>query len=75
MTTPAEYRQWAEECMQAMRTAMLPEVKAVLRTMAERWYEQARRAEQHAWLRDPAAASASSDEKPVGQPGTPAKSH
>jgi len=45
MTTPAEYRQWAEECLQAMRAAMVPEVQATLRTMAERWFAQAEKAE------------------------------
>ena len=50
MTTPAEYRQWAEECLQAMRAAMVPEVKATLRTMAERWFAQAEKAERQAQL-------------------------
>jgi hypothetical protein len=45
MTTPAEYRQSAEECLQAARAALLPEVRAVLLTMAQRWNEFADRAE------------------------------
>jgi hypothetical protein len=45
MTTPAEYRQHAEECFAAMRAAVVPEVRAVLLAMAQRWSEAAERAE------------------------------
>jgi hypothetical protein len=57
MTTPAEYRQWAEECLQAMRAAMVPEVKATLRAMAERWFQQAKKAERQAHLQSSTAAT------------------
>jgi hypothetical protein len=30
MTTAAEYRQYADECLVAMRAAMIPEVRAAL---------------------------------------------
>jgi hypothetical protein len=37
MKTAAEYRQYAEECLQAMRAAMIPEVRATLFIAAQRW--------------------------------------
>jgi hypothetical protein len=37
MTTAAEYRQYADECLVAMRAAMIPEVRAALSTAAQRW--------------------------------------
>jgi hypothetical protein len=37
MTTAAEYRQFAQECLAAMRAAVIPEVRAALFTAAERW--------------------------------------
>jgi hypothetical protein len=37
MKTAAEYRQYAEECMEARRAAMIPEVRAALFTAAQRW--------------------------------------
>ena len=37
MTTATEYRQYAEECLVAMRAAMIPEVRAALATAAQRW--------------------------------------
>ena len=37
MTTAAEYREYAEECLQALRFATSPEVRAALLLMAERW--------------------------------------
>jgi hypothetical protein len=55
MTTPAEYRQSAEECLQAARAALLPEVRAVLLTMAQRWNELAGRAECNEQAQAPAA--------------------
>jgi hypothetical protein len=53
MSTPAEYRQYAAECLQAIRMAILPEVRGVLLLMAQRWNELADRAERHADLRAP----------------------
>jgi hypothetical protein len=37
MTTAAEYRQFAEECLTAMRAAVIPEVRSALETAARRW--------------------------------------
>jgi len=37
MTTAAEYRQYAAECLEAMRAATIPEVRATLFTAAQRW--------------------------------------
>jgi hypothetical protein len=37
MTTATEYRRYAEECLVAMRAAMIPEVRAALSTAAQRW--------------------------------------
>jgi hypothetical protein len=39
MTTPAEYREIAEECLQAMRSTTSPEVRAELLRLALRWDE------------------------------------
>jgi hypothetical protein len=45
MTTATEYRQYAEECLAAMRAALIPEVRAALSTAARRWSELADRTE------------------------------
>ena len=45
MTSAAEYRQYAEECLAAMRAALIPEVRAALATAARRWIELADRTE------------------------------
>ena len=45
MTTATEYRQYAEECLTAMRAAVIPEVRAALFTAAQRWTELADRTE------------------------------
>jgi len=37
MTTTAEYRAYAEECVQALNFTTSPEVRAALLLMAERW--------------------------------------
>jgi hypothetical protein len=50
MTTSAEYRQYAEECLQAMRGASLPEVRPVLLAMVKRWNELADHAERNSHL-------------------------
>ena len=62
MTTPAEYRRYAEECLQAMRAALVPEVRAVLLAMAQRWSAAAERAEHQAPLR-PAGTDPTMTEK------------
>jgi hypothetical protein len=46
MAKPAEYRENAALCLEAMRAAHLPEVRDSLQSMAERWVELADRAEQ-----------------------------
>ena len=46
MTTAPEYRQYAEECLEAMRAAVIPEVRAALFTAAERWNALADRLEE-----------------------------
>jgi hypothetical protein len=46
MTTAAEYRQYAEECLVAMRAAMIPEVRAALSIAAQRWTALADRLEE-----------------------------
>jgi hypothetical protein len=45
LTTPATYKEYAADCLTAMRAAMLPEVKALLLAMAQQWNEFAERAE------------------------------
>ena len=37
MTSAAQYRQYAEECLAAMRAAVIPEVRAALFIAAQRW--------------------------------------
>jgi hypothetical protein len=46
MTTAVQYRQHAEECLTAMRAALIPEVRAALRVTAQRWTAFADRLEQ-----------------------------
>jgi hypothetical protein len=48
MSTPAELRRRAAERLDAMRASLLPEVRATLLAMAQRWNELADRAERHA---------------------------
>ena len=48
MSTPATYKTYAADCLTAMRAAMLPEVRAMLLAMAQRWNEFAERAEKRA---------------------------
>jgi hypothetical protein len=50
-TTPAEYRQFAVECLQAVRTTTSPEVRSTLLKIAERSNDLADHAEQNAYLR------------------------
>jgi hypothetical protein len=53
MNTPAKYRQYAAECLQAMHMSVVPEVRGVLLSMAQRWNELAERAERNAHLQSP----------------------
>lgn len=55
MTTAAQYRQYAEECLTAMRAALIPEVRAALSTAAQRWIEEADRAQRSEEEEPPAA--------------------
>jgi hypothetical protein len=48
LSTPATYKEYAADCLTAMRAAMLPEVRALLLAMAQRWNESAERAEKRA---------------------------
>jgi hypothetical protein len=45
MTSAGEYRQYAAECLQALKMTTSPEVKAALLLMAERWEKLADYAE------------------------------
>jgi hypothetical protein len=54
VSTPATYKEYAADCLAAMRAAMLPEVRALLLAMAQRWNEFAERAER----REPPASPA-----------------
>jgi hypothetical protein len=47
MLTPAQCRENATECLEAMRAATVPEVQDTLRAMARRWIELAERAERY----------------------------
>jgi hypothetical protein len=58
VSTPAMYKEYAADCLAAMRAAMLPEVRALLLAMAQRWNEFAERAERREL---PAAPSASAE--------------
>jgi len=48
VSTPATYKAYAADCLTAMRAAMLPEVRAMLLAMAQRWNEFAECAEKRA---------------------------
>jgi hypothetical protein len=54
MTTAAEYRQYGEECLVAMRAAMIPEVRAALSIAAQRWMALADQLEEEEVLPAPA---------------------
>ena len=45
MTTAVEYRRYAEECLTAMRAALIPEVRAALFVAAQRWTTLAKQME------------------------------
>ena len=62
LTTPATYKEYAADCLTAMRAAMLPEVKALLLAMAQQWNEFAERAERRRFSQ-PDASSPSSAER------------
>jgi hypothetical protein len=47
MAKPAEYRENAALCLEAMRAAEVPEVKESLQSLAQRWSELADREERN----------------------------
>ena len=47
MTTPTEYREYAAECLQALKFASTEDVRTALVTMAQRWNELADRTERN----------------------------
>jgi hypothetical protein len=47
MTKPAEYRENAALCLEAMRAAEVPEVKESLQSLAQRWIDLADREERN----------------------------
>ena len=51
MTTAAEYREYARECLQASKFVTSQEVKTALVDMAARYVDLAERAERNAHLR------------------------
>jgi hypothetical protein len=63
MTTAAEYREYAEECLQALRAAVVPEVREALVVMAQRWLDLAEQTERAAQAAPP----------PADRPQDPAK--
>jgi hypothetical protein len=71
MTTAAEYRQYAEECLAAMRAALIPEVRAALFTAAQRWIELADRTERAEGEKPPPARVVR--QRASGDAGAPAQ--
>jgi hypothetical protein len=65
MTTAAQYRQYAEECLEAMRAAMIPEVRAALFTAAQRWIALADEREEEEALPAPLSIPAPSATAPA----------
>jgi hypothetical protein len=70
MTTAAEYRQYAEECLAAMRAALIPEVRAALSTAAKRWSALAAQIEEEA---RPSVAAPRGARQRSGDAGVPAQ--
>ena len=60
VTTPATYKEYAADCLAAMRASVLPEVKALLLAMAQQWNEFAERAERRRFSEADAASSSPS---------------
>ena len=70
MTTVVEYRRYAEECLEAMRAAVIPEVRAALFIAAQRWNALADRHEEE----DDLSASAFDRRAQFDGPGARARS-
>ena len=51
MTTAAEYRQYAAECLESLKLTTSPEIKTALLLMAERWEKLAEYVERAASIR------------------------
>ncbi len=64
MTTPTVYKEYAADCLTAMRASMLPEVKALLLAMAQQWNEFAERAERRRPAQPDVALPPSSNDRP-----------
>jgi hypothetical protein len=69
MTTAAEYRQYAAECLQAAKFTTSSEVRATLLSMAQRWNEAAARWERNAAQLANAPALAASDQSDASKDG------
>jgi hypothetical protein len=64
MTTPAEYRQYADECLKAIWLARVPEIRALLLSMAKRWLDLAAQAEREHQLHGEAYLDPAQHKKP-----------
>ena len=69
LKTAKEYRQFAEECLMAMRAAMIPEVRAALSTAAQRWNALADQLEEEETLPAPTGRR----RRHAGDTGVPAQ--
>src|SRR5262249_2875992 len=70
MTTAVDYRQYADECLKAIWLARMPEIRALLLSMAKRWLELAEQAERDPHHRMQAEANL----EPAGGKKQPARS-
>jgi len=64
MSTPDEYRQYADECLRAIWSARVPEIRALLLSMAKRWMDLAERAERQEHSQPPAGPEPIEEKKP-----------
>jgi len=64
MTTAVEYRQFADECLKAIWLARVPEVRALLLSMAKRWLDLAEQAEREQRLNPDTNSQLAQDKKP-----------
>ena len=71
MTTPAEYREIAEECLEAMRSTTSPEVRAELLRLALRWDELADDTERRRHIRVTDLQSPNRSRQAGGRPARP----
>jgi len=64
MTKAVEYRQFADECLKAIWLARVPEIRALLLSMAKRWLELAEQAEREDRLNVEANSNSVQPKKP-----------